>query len=68
MQHRRFLSPDPEMNIIWANEMIWKMFPGEDLYGEKFYAIAENRKTPCEACQSIRAFKDGEVHEREFQN
>ena len=59
---------DPELTVVWANAMIWKMFPDENLYGKKCYAVAENRTEPCEGCQSILAFEDGEVHEREFQN
>ena len=59
---------DLEMTVVWANAMIWKMFPDENLYGKKCYAVAENRTTPCNGCQAVFAFKDGEVHEREFQN
>ena len=59
---------DPELNVVWANAMIWKMFPDENLYGKKCYAVAENRTEPCEGCQSVLALSDGEVHEREFQN
>jgi transcriptional regulator with GAF, ATPase, and Fis domain len=59
---------DPELNVVWANEMIWKMFPGQDLYGKKCYVIAENRTSPCDDCQSIHAFRDGKIHDREFQN
>ena len=59
---------DPELNVVWANEMIWKMFPGNDLYGKKCYVIAENRTSPCDDCQSIHAFRDGKIHDREFQN
>ncbi len=59
---------DPEMTVVWANEMIRKMFPGEDLCGKKCYSVAENKSVPCDDCQSIKAFRDGEIHEREFQN
>lgn len=59
---------DPEMTVVWANEMIWKIFPDQDLYGKKCYSVAENRLTPCKDCQAIHAFKDGEIHEREFKN
>ena len=59
---------DPDMTVVWANAMIWKMFPDENLYGKKCYVVAENRTSPCEGCQAVFAFKDGEVHEREFQN
>lgn len=58
----------PDMTVEWANKLIWQMFPGEDLYGKKCYAIAEKRDSPCENCQTIFAFKDGKIHEREFQN
>ena len=33
-----------------------------------FADVAENRTTPCEDCQTVLTFKDGEIHEREFQN
>lgn len=59
---------DSQMTVVWANEMIQKMFPGKNLYGKKCYAIAESRSSPCDQCQSIQAFKDGRIHEREFQN
>ncbi len=59
---------DADMNVVWANAMIWKMFPDENLYGKKCYAVAENRTEPCDGCQAVLAFKDGESHEREFQN
>ena len=59
---------DLEMTVVWANAMIWKMFPDENLYGKKCYAVAENRTEPCEGCQAVLAFKDGKVYEREFQN
>ena len=59
---------DPEMTVVWANKMIWEIFPGQNLLGKKCYAVAENRTTPCEDCQSILAFKDGNIHQREFQN
>ena len=59
---------DRNMRVIWANAMIWKMFPDENLIGKYCYAVAEDRTTPCEGCQSVVAFEDGEVHVREFQN
>ena len=59
---------DPDMTVVWANAMIWKMFPDENLYGKKCYAVAESRNTPCKDCQAVHSFKDGKVHQREFQN
>lgn len=59
---------DPEMTITWANTKIQEMFPGENLIGLKCYAVAENRTTPCEGCQAVLTFSDGEIHEREFLN
>jgi len=59
---------DPDFTVIWANAMILKMFPDENLFGKKCFVVAENRSEPCEGCQSVLAFKDGEIHEREFQN
>jgi len=59
---------DPELTVVWANAMILKMFPDENLFGKKCFVVAENRSEPCEGCQSVLAFKDGEMHEREFQN
>jgi PAS domain-containing protein len=59
---------DRDMTVVLANAMIWKMFPDENLYGKKCYAVAENRTTPCEGCQAVLAFQDGKMHEREFQN
>ena len=59
---------DPDMTVVWANDIIKKWFPDSNLYGKKCYAVAENRTTPCEDCQAVIAFKDGEIHEREFQN
>lgn len=59
---------DPEMTITWANTKIREMFPNEDLVGCKCYTVAENRPTPCEGCQAVPTFSDGEIHEREFLN
>ncbi len=59
---------NPDMILVWANDIIRKLFPGANLYGQKCFAVAENRTTPCEGCQAVLTFKDGEIHEREFQN
>ena len=59
---------DPDMTLVWANDIIKKWFPDANLHGKKCYSVAENRTTPCEDCQAVIAFKDGEIHEREFQN
>jgi PAS domain-containing protein len=59
---------DPDMTLVWANDIIKKWFPDANLHGKKCYSVAENRTTPCEDGQAVIAFKDGEIHEREFQN
>ena len=59
---------NPDMTLVWANDIIRKLFPDANLYGRKCFAVAENRNTPCEGCQAVLTFKDGEIHEREFQN
>jgi formate hydrogenlyase transcriptional activator len=58
----------PDMTLVWANDIIKKLFPDANLYGKKCFAVAENRTTPCEGCQAVLTFKDGEIHQREFQN
>jgi formate hydrogenlyase transcriptional activator len=59
---------DPDMTLVWANDVIKKLFPKANIYGKKCFDVAENRNTPCEDCQTVLAFKDGKIHEREFQN
>ena len=59
---------DPDMTLIWSNDIIRNLFPDANLYGKKCFAVAEDRTTPCEDCQAVLTFKDGEIHEREFQN
>jgi len=59
---------NPDMTLVWANDIIRKLFPDANLSGKKCFAVAENRTTPCEGCQAVLTFKDGEIHEREFQN
>jgi transcriptional regulator with GAF, ATPase, and Fis domain len=59
---------DPDMTLVWANDVIKNLFPKANLSGKKCYSVAEDRNTPCEDCQAVLAFKDGKIHEREFQN
>lgn len=59
---------NPDMTLVWANDIIRKLFPDANLYGQKCFSVAESRTTPCEGCQAVLTFKDGEIHEREFQN
>jgi PAS domain S-box-containing protein len=59
---------DPDMTLVWSNDIIKKLYPDAELPGKKCFAVAENRTTPCEDCQAVLTFKDGEIHEREFQN
>lgn len=59
---------DPDMTLVWTNDIIKKWFPDANLDGMKCFAVAENRATPCEGCQAVLTFKDGDIHEREFQN
>ena len=57
---------NPDMTLVWANDIIRKLFPDANIYGQKCFAVAENRTTPCEDCQAVLTFKDGKIHEREF--
>jgi chemotaxis protein methyltransferase CheR len=59
---------NPDMTLVWTNDIIKKLFPDTELPGKTCFAAVENRTTPCEGCQAVLAFKDGEIHEREFQN
>jgi transcriptional regulator with GAF, ATPase, and Fis domain len=59
---------DPDMTLVWSNDIIKKWFPDANIEGKRCFAVAENRTTPCEDCQAVLTFKDGEIHEREFQN
>jgi transcriptional regulator with GAF, ATPase, and Fis domain len=59
---------NPDMTLTWTNDIIKELFPDTELPGITCYAAVENRTTPCEGCQAVLAFKDGEIHEREFQN
>jgi formate hydrogenlyase transcriptional activator len=58
----------PDMTLVWSNAIIKKLYPEANFPGKKCFAVAEKRTTPCEGCQTVLAFKDGEIHEREFQN
>ena len=58
----------PDMTLVWSNDIIKNFFPDANIHGKKCFAVAENRTTPCEGCQAVLTFKDGEIHEREFQN
>lgn len=58
----------PDMTLVWSNDIIKHNFPDANFPGKKCFAVAENRTTPCEDCQAVLAFKDGKIHEREFQN
>ncbi len=59
---------DNDLNIIWANDIAKKMF-GEDVIGKKCYEAYHGRKKPCEPypCLTLKAFRDGKVHEHETQ-
>ncbi|MGD9302418.1 MAG: sigma 54-interacting transcriptional regulator [Desulfobacterales bacterium] len=59
---------DPELNVIWGNEMTRKAFPWDDPVGKKCYSLAENRSEPCQGCGALAAFADGCVHETERLN
>ena len=59
---------DPDMTVVWANDITKEWFSDPNLQGKKCFAVAENRTTPCDDCQAVAAFEDGEIHVREFQN
>ncbi|MGD8952854.1 MAG: sigma 54-interacting transcriptional regulator [Desulfobacterales bacterium] len=59
---------DPELNVVWINETLRKLFPEGVPIGEKCYAIAENRSLPCEDCGATKAFTDGQVQITERYN
>ena len=59
---------NPDMTLVWTNDIIKNLFPDTGLPGKTCFSAVENRTTPCEGCQAVLAFKDGEIHEREFQN
>ena len=59
---------DSELNVVWINETLRKLFPEGVPIGEKCYAIAENRSLPCEDCGALTAFADGRVHVTERYN
>ncbi|MCK4824022.1 PAS domain S-box protein [bacterium] len=59
---------DKDLNIIWANRTAKKIF-GNDIIGKKCYKVYHRRKEPCEPypCITLKAFKDGNVHEHDTQ-
>jgi transcriptional regulator with GAF, ATPase, and Fis domain len=59
---------NPDMTMVWVNDIIKKLFPDTGIPGKTCFAAVENRTTPCEDCQAVLAFKDGQIHEREFRN
>ena len=59
---------DSELNVVWINETLRKLFPEGIPIGEKCYTIAENRTLPCEDCGALKAFADGSVHVTERYN
>jgi PAS domain S-box-containing protein len=59
---------DSDLNVLWVNETLRKMFPEGVPIGEKCYVIAENRTLPCEDCGAVHAFADGGVHVMERYN
>ncbi|PIU42433.1 MAG: hypothetical protein COS99_00285 [Candidatus Omnitrophica bacterium CG07_land_8_20_14_0_80_42_15] len=56
---------DKDLNIIWANESVKKMF-GSDIIGKKCYEVFYNRKKPCEPypCIGVESFRDSNVHKQ----
>jgi PAS domain S-box-containing protein len=59
---------DPELNVVWVNEMTRKAFPWDDPVGKKCYSLAENLSKPCQDCGAVEAFVDGRVHKTERLN
>jgi PAS domain S-box-containing protein len=59
---------DSDLNVVWINDTLRKMFPEGVPIGEKCYAIAENRTSPCEDCGAVNAFADGAAHVTERYN
>ena len=59
---------DSELNVVWINETLRKLFPEGVPIGEKCYAIAENRTLPCEDCGALKALADSHVHATERYN
>ncbi len=57
---------DKDLTILWANEIARDNF-GDDIVGEKCYAVFHNRTKPCEPypCIALKAFKDGRIHQHE---
>ena len=59
---------DTDLNVVWINETLRKMFPEGVPLGSKCYDIAENRSAPCEDCGAVQSLKDGRVHVTERYN
>jgi len=59
---------DSELNVVWINKTLRKLFPEGVPIGEKCYAIAENRTLPCEDCGALKALADSHVHATERYN
>ncbi|MGD9073276.1 MAG: PAS domain S-box protein [Desulfobacterales bacterium] len=59
---------DSELKVVWINETLRELFPEDVPIGDKCYAIAENRASPCEDCGALKAFADGRVHITERYN
>lgn len=57
---------DPELNIMWANDVAKKRF-GNDIIGKKCHEAYHNRSTPCEPspCITKQTFEDGKIHEHD---
>lgn len=59
---------NPDMTVAWVNELVRKLLPWDDPIGKLCYKFAEDRDAPCEGCATVKAFADGQVHERENYN
>ena len=59
---------DKDLNILWANAKLKKVF-GDDIIGKKCYQVYFKRQEPCKPypCLVLKAFRDGRVHEQEFE-
>ena len=59
---------DTDLNVVWINETLRKMFPEGIPLGSKCYDIAEKRSVPCEDCGALQSLKDGRIHVTERYN
>ena len=57
---------DKDHTITWANEVTKKSF-GPDIIGKKCFSCFHGRKQPCDSCQVIKTFQDGQDHHHETQ-